>query len=405
MTTEEERLSSLLKQAVPEPLELSAARVTAQYVGHQPRHRSHRPWLMPTIAVTAAAAAAVAAVIVWPSSAPHPRAYPVANRAARPTVKVKPGGFIPSAVPTSAPAVTYSFSAGTTDVTAAYVLDKAATALGSQSQPEGGWPTGAYWHTLQQVRCGGGVYDDNTWIGSDGDGVGWGIGPKMTNGSKSTREEGSGCAPGGDAPFPIVTPMGGPPGPPGPSFSIGEKSYTLAQLDALPTDPAKLWPIMKADERLSFSLDPALPKSGSSDLFQSIWNLLTSEPVPAALRKALYEVSAKIPGVSVEGTYTDSLGRTGTVLHVGMWTMVVDTSNGQVLAMMVAPGPSITVCGDSGCHQQPGPGASANVYISAGWASAASVPKVPASSGSVGSGTGSAPQAVPTSSPSAASRP
>jgi hypothetical protein len=156
---------------------------------------------------------------------------------------------------------------------------------------------------------------------------------------------------------------------------------------------------VKANEQLSFSLDPALPKSGSPDLFQSSWNLLTSEPVPAALRRALYEVSAKIPGVTVEGTYTDSLGRTGTVLHVGMWTMVVDTSNGQVLAMLVAPGSPITVCGASGCNQQPGPGASANVYISAGWAPVASVPKVPASGvGSVGSGTGSPPRSVPSAS-------
>jgi hypothetical protein len=391
MTAEEERLSSMLKRAVPEPLELAAARVTDQYVGHQPRHRSSRPWLMPAIAVAVAGAAAVAAVIVWPSSAAHPGADPAANPAAKPTVQAKPGGFVPSAVPTSAPAVTYSFSAGTTDVTAAYVLDKAATALGSQSQPEGSWPTGAYWHTLQQVTNGGSVYNDNTWIGSDGDGVGWG-----------TRLKGSGSAVGGDAPFPIVTPTTSTGSPAGPSFSIGQKSYTLAQLDALPTDPAKLWPIVKADDQLPFSLDPALPKSGSSDLFQSIWNLLTGDPVPAALRKALYEVSAKIPGVTVKGTYTDSLGRTGTVLHVGMWTMVVDTSNGQVLAMIVAAGPPITVCGDSGCHQQPGPGASANVYISAGWASAASVPKVPASSGSVGSGTGSVPRSVPSASAPAA---
>jgi hypothetical protein len=54
-------------------------------------------------------------------------------------------------------------------------------------------------------------------------------------------------------------------------------------------------------------------------MFQSIWNLITSEPLSPAFREALLEDAAKIPGVSVEGKYTDSLGRTGTVLHIGMW--------------------------------------------------------------------------------------
>jgi hypothetical protein len=397
-TTEEARLSRMLKQAVPEPpRELSAARITAQPVGHQPGRRSGRLWLMPAIAVTAAAAAATAAVIVLPASGAHPGAGQAAGSAVKPAVKAKPtvkptvkakaGSGIPSAVPTSAAPVTYSLSGATADLTAAYVLDKAATALGSHSGQQSGWPAGAYWHTLQQVIRGGSVYTDNIWIDRDGDGVGDG----STTGPPP---------PGGDAPYQISSA--------GSIFSIGQQSYTQAQLDALPTDPAKLWPIVKADEQLAFSSDPALPKSGSSDLFQSIWNLLTSDPVPPALRKALYQVTAEIPGVTVDGTYTDSLGRTGTVLHVGMWRMVVDTSNGQVLAMIDAPGPGATVCGSSGCFQQPGPGAVTSVYISAGWVTAAGVPKVAAGSGGSsgggsGSGAGSAPRAGATA--SAASRP
>ena len=183
--------------------------------------------------------------------------------------------------------------------------------------------------------------------------------------------------------------------------AIGEKSYTWAQLDALPADAAKLWPIVKADEQLPFSSDPALPKSGQSDLFESIWNLLTSEPVPAPLRKALYEVAAKIPGVTVAGQYTDSLGRTGTALHIGMWTMVVDPDTGQILAMMQAAGPPVTVCGTTGCTQQQTAGASTSVYITAGWASAASMPRVPHSSGSGagGGGSGAVPSASPVNNP------
>jgi hypothetical protein len=101
------------------------------------------------------------------------------------------------------------------------------------------------------------------------------------------------------------------------------------------------------------------------------------------LQKALYEVAAKIPGVTVQGQYSDSLGRIGTALHIGMWTMVVDPDTGQILAMMQAAGPSVTVCGATGCTQQQTAGASTSVYITAGWASAASMPKVAHGSGKV----------------------
>jgi DNA-binding SARP family transcriptional activator len=64
-------------------------------------------------------------------------------------------------------------------------------------------------------------------------------------------------------------------------------------------------------------------------------------------------------------------------------------------------GPPVTVCGATGCTQQQ-PHASTSVYITAGWASAASMPKVPhssggaAASGSNGSGPGPATAPTPT---------
>jgi hypothetical protein len=326
------------------------------------------------------AAAAAAAAIVLPS---HTGAHPLADPSAKPVVQAKPGTTtavpaLPKSVPTSAPGVTYSIKPDAANVTVLDVLTKAATAVGSQANPGSGWPAGAYWHTEQQVISGGKlVSTDNIWTDASGDGVGEGT---------------------DDPPYPIGTPPSATT-PSSPTSNggqlpaaIGEKSYTWAQLDALPTDPAKLWPIVKADEQLPFSSDPALPKSGQSDLFESIWNLVTSEPVPAPLQKALYEVAAKIPGVTVAGQYTDSLGRTGTALHIGMWTMVVDPDTGQILAMMQAAGPPVTVCGTTGCTQQQTAGASTTVYITAGWASAASMPKIPhsgggtAASGSGGSG-------------------
>lgn len=40
----------------------------------------------------------------------------------------------------------------------------------------------------------------------------------------------------------------------------------------------------------------------------------------------------KIPGVTVSGACTGSLGRTGTALTLGSWTFVIDSSTGQILA-------------------------------------------------------------------------
>jgi hypothetical protein len=379
MNPEEQRLSDLLKRAVPEPpMELSADRVTVRSTS-QRAGRSRRPWLIPALAAVAAGAAA-ATVIALPSSASRPAASPQAASPAKPTIKAKPGKTpaaqaLPTKVPTSVSPVTYSFGPATTDVTAAYVLDKAASAIGSQPAPDSGWLAGADWHTETQWTCGSGrVYTNNTWWDASGNGVGRNAGP--TSGDP-------GCAPNSDAPYPIVG-VGGPPA------SIGQKNYTWAQLDALPTDPSKLYPIVKADEQLPFSsTDPGAPASGQSDLIESIWGLVTTWPVPAKLQKALYEVAAKIPGVTVVGTYTDSLGRSGTALHVGMWTMVVDTSNGQILAMLQAATPaSGTLSGSP---------ASTSVYISQGWVSPKSSP-LP-----IQNGTRGAPKDSPTA--SAASQP
>ena len=355
---EEQWLSNLLKRAVPEPpMELSTDRVTARST-NQRAGRSRRPWLIPALAAVTAGVAAAATVIALPSSASHPATSPLAASPAKPTVKAKPGKTpaaqaLPAKVPTAVPPVTYSFGPATTDVTAAYVLDKAASAIGSQPAPESGWLAGADWHTEEQWTCGSGrIYTNNTWWDASGNGVGRNTGP--TSGD-------AGCNPSSDAPYPIIGAEDGPPA------SIGQQGYTWAQLDALPTDPNKLYPIVKADERLPFSsTDPGAPESGQSDLIESIWNLVTTWPVPPKLQKALYEVAARIPGVTVAGTYTDSLGRTGTALHVGMWTMVVDTSNGEVLAMKQAATPP-----SGGMSGSP---AGISVYITEGWVSPKSSP-------------------------------
>lgn len=116
-------------------------------------------------------------------------------------------------------------------------------------------------------------------------------------------------------------------------------------MDQLPTDPNKLWPLLEGFDGDSLNSDTANPHSNASTMLQSIWNLITSEPLSPAFSKALLEDAAKIPGVTVEGKYTDSLGRTGTVLHIGIWTMAIDTTTGQVLSMTTNATPGVPICG------------------------------------------------------------
>jgi hypothetical protein len=68
-------------------------------------------------------------------------------------------------------------------------------------------------------------------------------------------------------------------------------------------------------------------------LYQTIIMTLEQDPVSPAMRVALLADAEKIPGVTVVGKYTDSLGRTGIALRQGSADIeVIDTSNGQVLA-------------------------------------------------------------------------
>jgi len=61
-------------------------------------------------------------------------------------------------------------------------------------------------------------------------------------------------------------------------------------------------------------------------------------------REALHKVAAPIPGVTVKGTYTDSLGRTGTALQLGIMTMVIDPATGQFLDDMWSTNPTAVNC-------------------------------------------------------------
>jgi PASTA domain len=328
-------------------------------------------------ATAVAAAAAVTAAVVVPLSSSHSGARPRADSSATTTVKApatirpkpKPSGAAPAAVRVSAPVVTATFTAAT-DVTAAYVLDKAAraaqTARAGSAPLVNGWPDATYWHTLSQSgssTCPGQVDTSNIWLAQ----AGYAIGDNSLTGPKSSDPL-SAC--GGGANLGVYPIEGEPAG-----VQIGGQIYSWPQFAALPTDPATLWPIVAADANVGV----APGKGGLAFDFQTIGTLLTTDPVSPGMQEALYRVLEKIPGVTVVGTYTDSLGRTGTALRLGSSTFVVDTANGQILAELNGAPPVPPGCVRSSLNGDPRAacevgGANVTVFISAG--PAASAPKV-----------------------------
>jgi hypothetical protein len=177
----------------------------------------------------------------------------------------------------------------------------AAKAAGAQ---QGGWPNAAYWHVASVYVRSGRTYHRDVWISHYGNSVlkDYGVDPDLMDLGKYTFE-----------------------------------NLTWAQLYALPTDPARLQQVLESEFTQGFgpAADPA-PSPGevtqSAELFTVVGDLLRESPASPALREALYEVAAGIPGVVVKGDYTDALGRTGTAVERDGQVLVIDPANGQLLA-------------------------------------------------------------------------
>jgi len=363
-------------------LDAATAEASAQRNATLSQPGQHRRWggqRGKTIigATAVAAAAAVAAAVVVPLSSSHSGAQPQADSSAKTRAKApatakpkpRPSESAPATVRVSAPRVTATFTA-TTDVTAAYVLDKAADAVRATRAGSvplvNGWPNATYWHTLTQgsdSACPGQVDTNNLWLAQ----AGYAIGENTMTGHKSSDSL-SACDGGANL---GVYPIEGEPA----GVQIGGQIYSWPQFAALPTDPAKLWPIVAADANVGV----APGKGGLTFDFQTIGSLLATDPVAPGMQEALYQVLERIPGVTVAGTYTDSLGRTGTALRLGSSTFVIDSGNGQILAALGGAPPVPPGCvrssltGDPHATCEVG-GASVTVIISAG--PAASAPKV-----------------------------
>jgi hypothetical protein len=200
------------------------------------------------------------------------------------------------------PAPGHPSPAQSTVVTAASVFREAAMATKAGHAQQEGWPHAAYWRVDSiEVRAGK-TYHRDIWIAHNGDAV---------------LEDG-GVAPG----LQRIS-------PPGSGFGyLGTRPgwLTWKEIYALPTDPAKLAPILT---RASIT---GAYGSRAQNLWSIVLGLLVETPASPALRGALYKVAASIPGVAVNGDYTDSRGRTGTALRRGEETLVIDPANGQLLA-------------------------------------------------------------------------
>lgn len=243
--------------------------------------RKRTPWLV--AACTAAAAAVVAGTTVT-VLASHSGG---SQAGGGPPASVSPGGG--------------ASSTGGTDVTAAVLLHAAGKAAGAQ---KGGWPNAAYWHVASVYVRSGTTYHRDIWISHYGNGV--------------LHDDGVSSGP----------------------MDLGKASFeglSWEQLYALPTDPAKLQSVLQAKFTQRFDSDAnPTPSPGtvtqSAELFVVVGDLLRESPASPALREALYDVAANIPGVVVKGDYTDALGRTGTAVERDGEILVIDTSNGQLLA-------------------------------------------------------------------------
>jgi hypothetical protein len=208
------------------------------------------------------------------------------------TVSVLSGGSHPSG--SQAAGGGASSSVGI-NLTAAILLRNAGKAAGEQ---QGGWPNAAYWSVTSVYKRDGKIQHRDIWISHHGN---------------SVLED--------DGVFGNMTPDNLGPN----LFPVGATNLTWDQLYALPTDPAKLEPMLRSD------IKGAGPNP-NAELYTVVGDLLRESPAPPALREALYAVAANIPGVKLLGHYKDALGRTGTAVERDGETLVIDPNNGQLLA-------------------------------------------------------------------------
>ncbi|WP_144126902.1 hypothetical protein [Catellatospora sichuanensis] len=139
-------------------------------------------------------------------------------------------------------------------------------------------------------------------------------------------------------------PMAGRPAPRGsreqahqlPTYELAGGQVTLAQLNALPTEPRTLR--RKLSDMLGRS---EVQLANDHTLFVAVKQLVSDLPVSPQVRAAAYRTLAEVKGATMLGTVQDRNGRTGTAVGFvrkddgGRWyqtRLIVDLATGQALA-------------------------------------------------------------------------
>lgn len=177
----------------------------------------------------------------------------------------------------------------TVSAEAAQVLLAAGRAAGEQP---GGWPDAAYWYSRSKGPDGA---VREIWIGHHRPGV--------------LRD---GRVDAGVLPLEVAT------------FPTGGTTVDWDGLYALPTEAGAL------ERRLRDGIRGAGPDD-DTELFVIVGDLLRESPAPPALRRALWEVAARVPGVELLGPARDAEGRPGVAVRRHDHTYLLDPDDGRLL--------------------------------------------------------------------------
>ena len=176
---------------------------------------------------------------------------------------------------------------------AAQVLIQAGRAAGAQP---GAWQSAPYWHAVSRHQQGNGpTFTREIWIGHRAPGV--------------LKDPGVDT---GVLPLEVAL------------FPAGGTGISWDGLWSLPTDSGAL------EQELRAGIHGA-GNGDDSELFVIVGDLLRESPAPPALRKALWEVAASIPGVRLVGDVTDGAGRAGVAVERNDQRYVLDPSTGRLL--------------------------------------------------------------------------
>lgn len=197
----------------------------------------------------------------------------------------------------------------TAQAAAAEVLLAAADAAADQA---GGWPDAAYWHVVSEIEYAGeDPHQREVWRAQVGNGVL----------QEPAIDPATGLSTPGD---PYTTDLG-------PTIFFAGGVIDWAGLYALPTDATEL------EKTLRAGINGAGPDD-DTELWTIVMDLLRESPAPPALRRALWQVAATIPGIELVGTTTDTSGRPGTGIERDMTDIgrsieryILDPLDGRVL--------------------------------------------------------------------------